>query len=257
MGAFCRRSALRRSLFPGELALPECPLHARQPCPSALMGHGFPSIAFGGYLWDGSPHTLKHWRPRLGEVPQVPINRWETRLRAAGKSTGRGMRQWGKGSPHHPPLPPACSVEICGRMSFHVSPAVELCFPFFLAQRVHAGPRRASGVRAPCLQALGPGVLPLGCHQRACKPGLAGSVFLPGSPGRWCAAGWGMRSGDPTVTQGLSPVPASLMAFLPGTQEETFRGVTTPKSWGWVQPGFGVGCWLPMSAPCPPPLLPF
>lgn len=74
-----------------------------------------------------------------------------------------------------------------------------------------------------------------------------------------------MWSGDPMVTQALSPVPAPLMNFLSGTQEGTHQGSCHPEKLGlgagwaacraWVCPGLGLlfapHLWLLPVSPAP------
>lgn len=50
-------------------------------------------------------------------------------------------------------------------------------------------------------------------------------------------SGVGDVAWDPMVAQGLSPVPAPLMGFLPQTREGTLQWGPHPKSWGWVLAG--------------------
>ena len=139
------------------------------------------------------------------------------------------------------------------------------------------GVSRSQGVRPVrgwggegCLAWLqGPGILPLGSHQRVLEPLLTGSLFLLGSlkvgdrnglqesDGEQAGGcGWG-----PCV-QGHSPVPAPLPDVAPGVRWESFQGITTQKSRGWALAGEhtqSAFAWiwgrlfarLPIPAPCP------
>lgn len=228
-------------------------------------------------------HTPWHLRAQgPGKAPETPLTGGERGSQPPVRGQGRGLGRWAQwtAAPARGPCgkAPSCpALRNLTRGKNHLP-----CFTcrwrcaslssWQVSRSRGAQPMRRRGRGGEpawlCLRsgALTPGLPPLGRRAGASwlwvSPGVdwRGGGTIEASRNVVCSLARDVVRG-PLVAQGRRPVPAPLVGFLPGAigavaAPDAAAGHCLGSPQSTPLPGFGVGCLLPTSAPCPSPLLP-